>query len=126
MANWHKTHIPTQWGIAIIGWLLVSVILLIPVLGQNQDVRSHASTPSPAVGVGAKCYTPHGTGSCKDIRSQVCGGGRYYKGYCPGASYVQCCVVKNIPPTVPPTPITVHPTIPPTPTTVHRGGPRFL
>ena len=41
-SNWHNKHISTKWGIALFGWLLVSIALLIPLLGQEQDNRSNA------------------------------------------------------------------------------------
>lgn len=33
-----------------------------------------------------------GTGVCQNANSRSCSGGRYYKGACPGASNIQCCV----------------------------------
>jgi len=33
-----------------------------------------------------------GSGICQDVNSQSCSGGQYYKGACPGASNIQCCV----------------------------------
>ena len=40
--SWHKKHISTKWGIAIIGFLLLSVILTVFVLSKSQDLRSNA------------------------------------------------------------------------------------
>jgi len=44
--KWHKKHISTKWGIAIIGFLLVAVALLIPALKNSQLFQSNALTNS--------------------------------------------------------------------------------
>ena len=42
MKNLHNKHIPTSWGLAIVGFLLVSVVLLIPLLQKTQIFQSNA------------------------------------------------------------------------------------
>jgi hypothetical protein len=48
--TWHNKHISTSWGIAILGFLVISLALLIPVLNQYQDIRSNAMYMSGGTG----------------------------------------------------------------------------
>jgi len=53
--KWHKKHISTKWGIAIIGFLLVSIALLIPVIKNSQSTQSDALAISSCVKSGGSC-----------------------------------------------------------------------
>ncbi len=93
--SWHNRHISTKWGIAIIGFMLLSIVLLIPILGQNQDPRSNAMMKSESNSVSQSCssiggvcgrtcksssdydakiiYTKYGKSvTCSDIHSTCC------------------------------------------------------
>lgn len=94
---WHKKHIPTQWGVAILGFLVVSTALLIPYLNQVQSLRSDAATP---VGYGR-------AGTCANLAYSVKGqkvsakcqftsspcAGAYVNNYCGGGNDYKCCVL---------------------------------
>jgi hypothetical protein len=119
--GWHNTHISTKWGVVIIGFLLISVIILIPVLGQSQDPRSHASVlrsesatqsmgttgkesmgkaPRGEESMGArptptpiKCRGKYFKSECKKTSECRAKGGVSRPGYCPGSKDFQCCIM---------------------------------
>ncbi len=41
---WHKKHIPTKWGVAVLSLLLLATVILIPTLTQRQVSESDAAS----------------------------------------------------------------------------------
>lgn len=41
--GWHNKHISTKWGVSILGLLVFSLLLLIPVLQKSQNIQSEAA-----------------------------------------------------------------------------------
>jgi hypothetical protein len=81
----HNKHISTGWGIAIIGFFIVVLALLIPVLNQQQIGQSHAMyqasesgraklIPSPIPSPKKTTCTKSGC-FCNLRQAKYCGGG---------------------------------------------------
>jgi len=66
--KWYKKRISTKWRIAIIGFLLLSVALLIPVVKNSQNINSDAAT---------NIYSCNNTGGSCMLRG-ICRGERPY------------------------------------------------
>lgn len=90
MAQWHNKHIGTQWGVAIIGFMVVVVALLIPVLGQSTGNRSHAMYSSDG-GNTTRCATLFAS-KCMYVGQESPKGGVFLTGYCPGPTNYKCYV----------------------------------
>lgn len=65
--DWHKKHISTKWGIAILGFLLLAGILLVTVLQQSQIFQSDAMRRSE----GGGCYRTVQMKYVKNGRNEV-------------------------------------------------------
>lgn len=96
-----KNSSQTQWRVAVIGFLLVSVVLLIPVLTKPQEFRSHAASQSnlgqkqsvACHGLSGKIVKGSKTkASCQNPTN--CKGGSV-DGYCPGGEENKCCVISQ-------------------------------
>ena len=58
--TWHKKHIPTRWGIAVLSFLLLATVILIPVLSQQQVSESNAAS----VATSKQCISYNTSGKC--------------------------------------------------------------
>lgn len=92
--TWHQKHIPTKWGVAVLSFLLLATILLIPVLGQQQNGLSEAAGLSKSDQIVANkhisCSVSGHTGVCQAVSKG--GSGVYIPGHCPGSSAIQCYI----------------------------------
>ena len=98
--SWHNKHISTQWGITITGFLLVAIVLLIPVLKQEQDNRSDAaytvgegsgrSIAPTSIPSHSRCTAM--AGKCTTVGKESPKGGVFLTGYCPGPSNFKCYI----------------------------------
>ena len=70
----HNKHISTQWGVAILGFFVIVIALLIPVLNQSQTSQSHAMYQPGQGGHGKVTCSSSGC-YCNLARNFVCGGG---------------------------------------------------
>ncbi len=58
--KWHNKHVPTRWGVAVLGFLILATIILIPALGEQQVSMSDASTTNTT-----KCISYNTSGKCE-------------------------------------------------------------
>jgi len=96
--QWHKKHIATRWGLAILSFLLLVTIILIPVLKQQQDSLIDAAGLSKSDQAIINRHVACTVGSLKGVCKQVSNTstGFFASGHCPGSSAVQCYISSNV------------------------------